>query len=66
MSRRKFTSKFKIKVVLEALKEQSTKGELAKKYKLAPQQIGQRRRDFLNGAESILNGYKEPEQEKLI
>ncbi len=38
-SRRKFSSKFKTKVVLEALKEQSTMQELASKYELQPTQI---------------------------
>ena len=39
MNRRKFTSKFKTKVVLEALKERSTVQELAKKHTLHPNQI---------------------------
>ncbi|MHA7129272.1 transposase [Algoriphagus namhaensis] len=38
-TRRKFTSKFKTKVVLELLKERSSLAELAHKYELAPQQL---------------------------
>lgn len=38
-SRRKFTSAFKTKVVLEALKERSTIQELAQKFELHPAQI---------------------------
>ncbi len=38
-SRRKFSSDFKAKVVLEALKERSTIEELALKYELHPTQI---------------------------
>ena len=38
-NRRKFTSEFKKKVVLEALQERSTLSELAQKYELHPQQI---------------------------
>ena len=38
-SRRKFSSRFKTKVVLEALKERSSLAELAKKYDIAPTQI---------------------------
>lgn len=38
-SRRKFTSDFKAKVVLEALRERSTIEELARKYELHPTQI---------------------------
>ena len=41
MTRKKYTSKFKTKVVLEALKERSSVAELAQKYELAPQQMMQ-------------------------
>lgn len=53
MTRKKYTSKFKTKVVLEALKEVSTIAELAQKHNLAPQQINQWKRDFLSNAESV-------------
>lgn len=36
MTRKKFTPKFKTKVVLEALKEQMTNKELAIKHNIAP------------------------------
>lgn len=39
MSTRKFTSKFKIKVVLEALKERQRVSELAQKHDLHVQRI---------------------------
>jgi transposase len=39
MTRKKDTSKFKFKVVLEALKERESLAELAQKYKISPQQI---------------------------
>lgn len=52
-TRRKFTSKFKTKVVLELLKERSSLAELAQKYELAPQQLGNWKREFLNGAEEV-------------
>lgn len=69
MSRRKFTSKFKTKVVLEALKERSSLAELAQKYDLHPQQISTWKRDFLSGAESVFDNGKsskksEADQEK--
>lgn len=38
-TRRKFSSKFKTKVVLELLKERFSLAELAQKYELAPQQL---------------------------
>ena len=56
MTRRKFTSKFKTKVVLELLKERSTLSELSQKYEIAPQQLSTWKREFLNGAEQIFEG----------
>lgn len=53
MTRRKFTSKFKTKVVLEALKERHSLAELAQKYKIHPTQISSWKRDFLSGAEQV-------------
>ncbi|MGY8884345.1 MAG: transposase [Flavobacteriales bacterium] len=38
MTRREFTAKFKIKVLLEALKERSTLSALSQKHGLLPQQ----------------------------
>lgn len=68
MKKRKFTSKFKTKVVLEALKELSSLTELAKKYNLAPTQISTWKRQFLAGAEDIFStskgGKTEEEREK--
>ena len=53
MTRKKYTSKFKAKVVLEVLKERSSVADLAQKYELAPQQIHLWKREFLAGAESV-------------
>ncbi|QCK14825.1 transposase [Mangrovivirga cuniculi] len=53
MTRRKFTSKFKTKVVLELLKEHASLAELAQKYELAPQQLSNWKREFLNNAEEV-------------
>jgi len=53
MTRKKFTSKFKTKVVLEALKERLSNQELAQKFDIHPQQISIWKREFLNGAEDI-------------
>lgn len=68
-SRRKFTSKFKTKVVLEALKERQSLADLAQKYDIHPNQISTWKKDFLAGAESVFeNGVKskktESEEEK--
>ena len=47
MKRRKFTSEFKTKVVLEVLKETNTLGGVAQKYQLHPQQITKWKKHFL-------------------
>ena len=39
MTRRKFTSKFKTKVVLEALKERLTTKEIAQRFDISVQQV---------------------------
>ena len=55
MTRKKYTSKFKTKVVLDAIKEQSSVAELAQKYDLAPQQINMWKREFLANADSVFD-----------
>ena len=52
-TRRKFTSAFKTKVVLAALKDQSTMAELAQKFGVQPNQIGQQKREFLEKSETV-------------
>jgi transposase len=72
MKKRKFTAKFKTRVVLEALKEVSPLAELAKKYELAPTQISNWKRQFLEGAEGLFESGKsakteeEAEKDKLL
>ena len=53
MKRRKFTAKFKTKVVLEALKEQKSLSELAMQHELAPTQISKWKQEFISKAEGI-------------
>ena len=62
MSRRKFTSKFKTKVVLEALKEKSSLTDLAQRFSIHPQQISNWKREFLNGAEDVFGGSKKTQK----
>ena len=72
MKKRKFTAKFKTKVVLEALKKTSTLSELAQKYELAPTQIRTWKKQFLEGAEDIFEkptskkSEEEKEKDKLL
>jgi len=62
-TRRKFTPKFKTKVVLEALSERYTMSQLAEKHQLHPNQISQWKNQFLQNAESVFSkGTKSPQQ----
>ncbi|MFS4457033.1 transposase [Maribacter sp. 2304DJ31-5] len=64
MTRRKFTSKFKTKVVLEALKERETAKDLAQRFEISPQQVNLWKREFLSQAETVFSkGSKSPKSE---
>lgn len=55
-TRRKFTTAFKTKVALEALKERETLSELANRFEIHPNQISQWKREFLDNAERAFEG----------
>lgn len=63
-SRRKFSSDFKAKVVLEALKERSTVEELARKYEIHPNQIHHWKKEFLCNASSVFSAGESLSEEK--
>lgn len=64
MTRRKHTSKFKFKVVLEALGERSTIQELGRKYEVHPAQITNWKSQFLKNGEAVFDKkVKDPETE---
>lgn len=54
-SRRKFSSKFKATVVIEALKEQKSLSELAQQFEIHPNQISTWKREFLEHAEHVFD-----------
>ena len=54
-SRRKFSSEFKTKVVLETLKERHTLESLAKTYELHPNQITTWKKEFLSRASTVFD-----------
>ena len=70
-SRRKFSSDFKAKVVLEAFKERSTIEELARKYELHPTQINLWKKEAMSklsqvfGSRDELDDKSEEQTEKL-
>ena len=55
MTRRKFTSKFKTKVVLEVLKERETAQDLAQRFEISPQQVNLWKREFLSQADTVFD-----------
>lgn len=64
MTRRKHTSKFKFKVVLEALSERFTIQELGRKYDIHPAQITTWKTQFLKNGEGVFdNKVKDPKTE---
>lgn len=62
MSKRRFSTKFKMKVVLEALKERQSASDLARKYELHVQQVSKWKRDFLEKAELVFESNTKSKQ----
>ena len=65
--RKKYTSGFKTKVVLEAMQERETIQELGRKYNLHPTQISTWKKQFLSNASSVFdkgNAKQDDEKEK--
>ena len=68
-SRRKFSSEFKSKVCLEAIKEQQTIESLSKKYDLHPTQINTWKREFIENSPALFDKEgksNQANQEELI
>lgn len=65
--RKSFDSAFKVKVVLEALRETMTIAELASKYAVHPNQIGNWKKQFLERSIDVFSGsgHEKEELEKL-
>jgi len=53
--RRQFTSDFKVKVVLELLREEHTLGEIAAEHEINPNQLTNWRREFLEKAPGLFD-----------
>lgn len=65
-TRRKFTSEYKTKVVIEALKERQSLEELSKKYELHPNQIGIWKKEFLSKAANVFDGDSAKEDQEAV
>lgn len=63
-NRRVHDDAFKVKVVLESLKEEKTIAELSSKYEIHANQIGQWRKQFLQNSYKVFSGNKS-EQEQI-
>ena len=59
--RRKFTSEFKLKVILESLKERESLADLAQRYELHPNQISKWKTEFLNKASDYMKHSATPQ-----
>lgn len=70
--KRKFTSDFKLKVILDTLTEKQTLAELSQKYELHPNQISLWKTDFLVKAKQVMEikkekvGKNDSEQDELF
>lgn len=62
--RRNFSSDFKAKVAIEAIKEKQTLSELATKYELHPNQISDWKKSFLAGASTLFENTSDNKKEK--
>lgn len=57
--RRRFSSEFKAKVALEALKEQATLAELANRFDVHPNQISAWKKELLEGAGELFSSKRD-------
>jgi transposase len=63
-SRKKYSSDFKAKVALEAIKGENTIAELASRFELHPVQISQWKKALLDGVPSLFAGKQVKEDKK--
>jgi transposase-like protein len=65
MTRRKFTSEFKAKVALEAIKGQRTVNELAQEFEIHPNQISIWKKKLLESSSDVFSRGKDREAERI-
>ena len=59
-TKRKFTADFKLKVVLEVLKEKDTLAVISKRHELHPNQISDWKKQFMDSASALFEGAHKP------
>ncbi len=64
--RRKFSSEFKVKVALEALKERHTLSELAERFELHPNQISQWKQEFVERSQEIFEDNTKKDKKHVL
>jgi transposase-like protein len=65
-TRRKFTSEFKSKVAIEALKERYSLSELAERFELHPNQISQWKQEFLEKSKDVFDKKSPKSKEEQV
>jgi transposase len=61
-TRRKFTSAFKARVAIEAIKERETLSEIARRFEIHPTQITQWKREFIENSAKVFDGVENQNQ----
>jgi len=64
MQKRKFSPEFKVKVVLEALKEEKTLSEISSEYQIHPNLLRGWRKEFLEKASGVFDEAKQRKDER--
>ena len=59
-TKRKFTADFKLKVVLEVLKEKDTLAIISKRHELHPNQISDWKKQFMDSASTLFEAARKP------
>ena len=65
MAKKSFSSEFKAKVAIEALKGHKTTNELASEFEVHPTQINSWKKQLLEGSKNLFSGKNEKDMESL-